>query len=217
MKNLHLLPTENPSRLILQGIELLLSKYMEENEGFSEFNQHLYITSIEKIKEGVDQWYLDKFLNKPRNSSGAQYGEKQEVIILTTDKQLIKDGVQEIDDEFLQWFCKNPSCEEVFITNDFEQVNQDNPILRGSTNVVHKYKIIIPQEEPKKETSNSKKGLIEIQLKDPKTCEHFKEVGCIKDICTCYTLVPNQETLEEPTMITDWLDEHGDPEIYKNL
>jgi len=29
----------------------------------------------------------------------------------------------------------------------------------------------------------------EIQLKDPNTCEHFKEVGCIKDICTCYTLV----------------------------
>lgn len=28
----------------------------------------------------------------------------------------------------------------------------------------------------------------EIQLKDPNTCEHFKEVGCVKDICDCYTL-----------------------------
>jgi hypothetical protein len=34
-------------------------------------------------------------------------------IILTTDQDLIKDGVQAIDDEFLEWFVKNPSCEEV--------------------------------------------------------------------------------------------------------
>jgi hypothetical protein len=34
----------------------------------------------------------------------------------------------------------------------------------------------------------------EIQLKDPNTCEHFKEVGCVKDICTCYTLENQQET-----------------------
>lgn len=36
-------------------------------------------------------------------------------ITLTTDTQLIKDGVQAIDDEFLEWFVKNPSCEEVEI------------------------------------------------------------------------------------------------------
>lgn len=47
------------------------------------------------------------------------------------------------------------------------------------------------KEEPKQE----------VKLKDPNTCEHFKEVGCIKDICTCYTLVPKQETLEE----REWL------------
>jgi flavorubredoxin len=34
-------------------------------------------------------------------------------IILTTDGDLIKDGVQSIDDEFLEWFVENPSCEEV--------------------------------------------------------------------------------------------------------
>jgi hypothetical protein len=34
-------------------------------------------------------------------------------VILTTNKLLIKDGVQAIDDEFLEWFVKNPSCEEV--------------------------------------------------------------------------------------------------------
>ena len=33
------------------------------------------------------------------------------------------------------------------------------------------------------------KKRVEIKLKNPKECEYFKEVGCIKDICTCYTLL----------------------------
>ena len=36
-------------------------------------------------------------------------------IILTTNKLLIKDGVQAIDDDFLEWFVKNPSCEFINI------------------------------------------------------------------------------------------------------
>ncbi len=36
---------------------------------------------------------------------------------------------------------------------------------------------------------NTSKKKVEIKLKDPKECEYFKEVGCIKDICTCYTLL----------------------------
>lgn len=72
-------------------------------------------------------------------------------IILTTDQDLIKDDVQTIDDDFLEWFVKNPSYEVVLITNDFEQVNQDNPILLGSTSLVRKYKITMLEEENKKE------------------------------------------------------------------
>jgi hypothetical protein len=56
---------------------------------------------------------------------------------LSTDQDLIEDGIQAIDDEFLKWFIKNPSCESVevkFIYEGFE---------------IDCYKIIIPQEEPK--------------------------------------------------------------------
>jgi len=49
----------------------------------------------------------------------------------------------------------------------------------------------------KQESFNSKRGLKEVQLKEPNTCEHYKEVGCIKDVCNCYTLISKQETLEE--------------------
>lgn len=41
------------------------------------------------------------------------------------------------------------------------------------------------------------KKKIEVQLKNPNDCEHFKEVGCIKDICTCYTLVETDEEKAE--------------------
>lgn len=36
-------------------------------------------------------------------------------------------------------------------------------------------------------------------IKDPELCEHYKEVGCIKDICDCYTLIkvkPNKPKYE---------------------
>jgi len=140
MKNLYVLPTDKPSRLSI----LNSGKLNFGAEAMSSSNsklQHIYITSDEEIKEGVDQWYLDKYLNKPRNSSGAQYGEKQNVIILTTDQDLIKDGVQPIDDEFLESFVKNPSCEFVEIVK-----------CRGYLHL--SYMIIIPQEEPKQFKKN---------------------------------------------------------------
>jgi hypothetical protein len=65
-------------------------------------------------------------------------------IILTTDIDLIKDGVQGIDDDFLEWFVKNPSCEFVRAI----QTNEVTQLVHG--NNAH-YKIIIPKEEPKQE------------------------------------------------------------------
>ena len=137
MKNLHVLPTDKPSRLRIGDnrnfvFGLVQSAIVSKNDSFT--NQHIYITSDEEIKEGVNQWYLDKFLNKPRNSSGSQYGEKQDVIILTTDQSL--DGVQAIDDEFLEWFVKNQSCEKAEVEGN---------IYKGQDET--EYKIIIPKEE----------------------------------------------------------------------
>ena len=57
---------------------------------------------------------------------------------MTTDQDLIKDGVQAIGDEFLEWFVKNPSCEEVEI---------ESWQTKGEWDL--DYKIIIPKEEPK--------------------------------------------------------------------
>ena len=144
MKNIHILPTDKPSRLVKLNCnsELRLSK---ENFGNPAIYQNIYITNLEEIKEGVDQWYLDKVLNEPYNSGGAQYSSKQDVIILTTDQDLIKDGVQAIDDEFLEWFVKNPSCEEV----DLDTFSLGNKIL---------FNVVFPKEEPKQETLEEAKN-----------------------------------------------------------
>jgi hypothetical protein len=124
MKNLHLLPTDKASRLCING----------KNQ------MHIYITSNEEIKQG--DWHilkdgdykgeLRRLISKPINS----YISAK--IILTTDTDLIKDGVQAIDDEFLEWFINNPSCESVEVDK-----NWNYPLDKS-----WEYKIIIPKEEP---------------------------------------------------------------------
>jgi hypothetical protein len=143
MKNINVLPTEKPS-CKLQKTKHGNFFLSNEIKLYSDcINQNIYITSDEEIKEGVDQWYLDKVLNRPYNSGGAQYSSKQDVIIMTTDQDLIKDGGQAIDDEFLEWFVANPSCEKV-------EVEESNLLNTSRTYLeVEKYKIIIPKEESK--------------------------------------------------------------------
>ena len=103
---------------------------------------HIYITSYQEIKDG---WSYDRMM-RTVNKIDNVYSSK---IILTTDPDLIKDGVQVIDDEFLEWFVKNPSCEQVEVKEkqhfELDKSKRINP-LNG---VYYSYKIIIPQEKPK--------------------------------------------------------------------
>jgi hypothetical protein len=157
MKNIHILPTDKPSRLYLTTHEYIFeSGYSYSTDECQ--NKHIYITNNEEIKEG-DYYYL------PRTNSVYKCNEDPTElnlegrlgvakIILTTDQDLIKDGVQAIDDEFLQWFVKNPSCEKVEIEYLVPKV--DNPFQQGILNglakshpdIVKKPYIIIPKEEP---------------------------------------------------------------------
>jgi hypothetical protein len=110
---------------------------------------NIYITTNEKPK--LNDWVLDILDNVmfrvteedilTTELDGLPFNFKK--IILTTDEELIKEGVQAIDDEFLEWFAKNPSCEEVEV--------EESTLLNTSRTYlgVDKYKIIIPKEEPK--------------------------------------------------------------------
>jgi hypothetical protein len=143
MKNIHLLPTEKPSRLFNCFGKLEIGDYVTTRENLQVTNQHIYITSDELIKEG--EYGLSKLNEIIKFHSGYDYRYYAK-IILTTDQDLIKDGVQAIDDEFLEWFVKNPSCEEVKIKRDFADEG-----IKGIT-YYGKYFLIIPKEEPKQET-----------------------------------------------------------------
>jgi hypothetical protein len=160
MKNIYILSTNKPSRLHNTF------NFLRLESGFDLINQNIYITSDEEIKEG--DWIYGLFnggvvirseFDVPKNSQYyKEYGLK---IILTTDQDLIKDGVQAITNTFAEWFIKNPSCEWVEIeTKDNWYVHtgsgkywEDEPIrMKRLLNLGdYEYKIIIPKEEPKQE------------------------------------------------------------------
>lgn len=104
MKNIHVIPTDKPSRIIASGKEFnLLSKSTIDKRC-----QNIYITNNEEIKEG--DYGLSKLNEIVKFHSNYDYRHYKK-IILTTDVDLIKNGVQSIPDDFLKWFVNNPSCE----------------------------------------------------------------------------------------------------------
>ena len=157
MKNLYVIPTLKPSRLRYNLSNVLVfTKELYRDYG-KEANQNIYITSDEEIKEG--DWCInigrlnetiifpDKIIGKADYTASVLIGSNWKKIILTTDQDLINDGVQAIDDEFLEWFVKNPTCEYVEIEEKdiYKSTTYDQP----DRFIGIEYKIIIPQEELK--------------------------------------------------------------------
>jgi hypothetical protein len=159
MKNIHVLPTDKPSRLLKQDNgKYVLSKtnvFSHISKHLSNINQNIYITNNEEIRDGDYALYLfGNLVQKVKIGINVSNKEAHKKIILTTDKDLIKDGVQAIDDEFLKWFVKNPSCEEVNVKHQHvdEFGNYIDDSFHSETDS-YLYKIIIPKEEPKQDYS----------------------------------------------------------------
>ena len=156
MKNIHILPTDKPSRLVkiyndVDRETFTLKLDVEVNDSFKEY-VNIYITSDEEIKDG-DYYYDNIVLQVRQWKSFMIYNNVQHFkIILTTDQDLIEDGVQEINDEFLEWLVKNPSCESVEVENKKLFDGFLDPEY-GSSKWRFEYKVIIPKEESKQELS----------------------------------------------------------------
>ena len=166
-KNINILPTDKPSRLHL--IEDTLTITSDYKNSVCDGEVNIYITSDEEIKEGDWLIWNDKvYKDSKRSFTGVDYSQCKK-IILTTDQSL--DGVQPIDDEFLEWFVKNPSCESVEIRKEMYMPQSNGKISDGkitheislepSQNTLPYYKIIIPKEEPKQERMYSEEDLKE--------------------------------------------------------
>ena len=119
-KNIQVLQTDKPSRLLRKGKELLLVEIPKVYTFFGNtVSVNIYITNDEELKIG--DFGFQKCLNIPDRVIKADSKDNVDIlnrlhkckkIILTTDLELIDDGVQCIDDEFLEWFVKNPSCDK---------------------------------------------------------------------------------------------------------
>jgi len=186
MKNIHVLPTDKPSRLHLGDngnfvFGMIRISIQSRNNAFT--NQHIYTTSDEEIIEGDWYYYFGFIIKYEKDENTLTTNCKK--IILTTDQDLIKDGVQAIDDEFLQWFVKNPSCEEVDVKED-----ECGWFVNGGKDIEYrKYNYIeIPKEESKPhsfcETPNEK---CTMNYCDENGCQNRKRE----------LVEPQQETFEE--------------------
>ena len=164
MKNIYILPTDKASRLFIDVDDNKL-KITIPIGGEHMMNQNIYITNDEEIKYGDYRYSLIQnnilFVTGITLKVNKEYwklnNHTHKKIILTTDTDLIKDGVQAIDDEFLEWFVKNLSCEEVKIEkenicarcycNDPRDCWSAKECSDGKFNKI-KYKLII-KKEPK--------------------------------------------------------------------
>jgi hypothetical protein len=182
MKNIHILPTDNQYK---GSISLTPDGRLTTNVLIG-IPQHIYITSNEDIKDG--DWCLSK-LNEVVRFGKKFTASLYKKVILTTDQDLIKDGVHAIDDEFLVWFVKNPSCESVEVNYDvFEKTGKIS---------VWEYDIIIPQEEQCtcKLGEPYNNACCKVHGSIPK--EKPKQIKCYCGHTITCDCEPLQETLEE--------------------
>lgn len=160
MRNVFIVPTDKQSRLVriyndAERKNFTLKLDAEVNDSFKEY-VNIYIVNDEKIKENTQtfqegfngDWFFNtlyKFIARTGDTTRFDFK-----VILTTDPQLIADGVQAIDYTFLEWFVKNPTCEFVEVEKEWEGNGTMFGFRMGdaSPDGTYVYKIIIPNEEP---------------------------------------------------------------------
>ena len=125
MKNIYLLKTDKKSRLCVttepvgeydplnpqfnsHKVKWLL---YDEPRGSNKriFAINIYITNDEEPTKGDWVYSLRGFVGKFGEFENSYFKECKK-IILTTDKMLVDDGVEQITDDFLTWFTKNQDC-----------------------------------------------------------------------------------------------------------
>jgi hypothetical protein len=204
MKNVHLISTDKPSRIceisyygaINDGkVKFLVAPndnayIYEKGEGVIIQPKNIYITNDEEIKEGDYVYSIKQGYNIQKVPKGLvksyQEVEHYKKIILTTDHDLINDGIQPIDDEFLEWFVKNTSCELIEVEDTCLEIKVCNCSINDYC-LKPGYTIIIPQEEPKPHSF----------CKTPEekcTMNYCDENGCQNRVR--HLVEPKQETLE---------------------
>jgi len=209
MKNIHVIPTDKASRLhTYKGIlNLAADEFVAPTIVKNDLiNLNIYITSDEEIKE--EDWCVDTYKLKNNHNPIFKWSDKFKVdakkIILTTDQSL--DDVQPIDDEFLEWFVKNPSCEEIELKKGFADGTD------WGYNFLD-YKIIIPKEEPKQ---MSKQTAVEWFNDEILIHLNFDQRLYLKDISKQAKEMEKEQITDAFDECGNWQDKYSDSEHYYN-
>jgi hypothetical protein len=157
MKNIFLIHSDTPVR------------YYENHY----VNQNVYITTDSKfvrdeyITDGIE---VIKATPKLVDAQGLVDRRDWKKILMTTDPELIKDGVHPIGEEFLQWFVENPTCFKVEVVyglfNPMGRQVDPNDLGQNHSQCVWKYKIITTKEEQKQHLIDMMRGDEELGLYD---------------------------------------------------
>ena len=173
MKNIFLIPTDKPSRLYYHSD--LKQLVLTNKTMLREFviNQNIYITSNSKfvrdeyITDGIE---VIKATPKLVDAQGLVDRRDWKKILMTTDPELIKDGVHPIGEDFLKWFVENPTCIKVEVVyglfNPMGRQVDPNDLGQNHSKCVWKYKIITTKEEQKQHLIDMMKGDEELGLYD---------------------------------------------------
>ncbi len=126
MKNIVLLPSNEKTRLVRVFTDALRENFVlkldiEVNDSFKEYVNLYIISHDEDLVLGgyhFNSKYGDELQKtNQRDIDSRKYWEADDYyiskILLTTDLELVKDGIQEVPESFLNWFLENPSCEHV--------------------------------------------------------------------------------------------------------
>ena len=177
MKNIFLIPTPNESRLWrdLDSNKLRFDNIStpNSNECTKCSNEYMYITTDSKfvrdeyITDGIE---VIKATPKLVNAQGLVDRRDWKKILMTTDPELIKDGVHPIGEDFLQWFVENPTCIKVEVVyglfNPMGRQVDPNDLGQNHSKCVWKYKIITTKEEQKQHLIDMMRGDEELGLYD---------------------------------------------------
>lgn len=218
MKNIHIIPTDKPTKLIQKRITKEIKLSSLNNPQLWD-NIHIYITNDDIVEDGYAFNSFNNTVYKivPNNSSREVLAHPNNLplcainkehyykIILTTDQDLIKDGVQVIDDKFLEYFVNNPSCEFVEIERN-EIFGRNSPLDRLGFTII-KYKINMENIRPSQKMVDYFKKEQEIILKDkqPFYCSDRLELDDDEKCTTQCVVCSKQETVEETIKEHDYL------------
>jgi hypothetical protein len=175
MKNIHILPTDKPSRLIIYSTLLNEFRLLDEPIEDWKHKKNIYITSDSKfvrdeyITDGIE---VIKATPKLVDAQGLVDRRDWKKILMTTDPELIKDGVHPIGEEFLQWFVENPTCIKVEVVyglfNPMGRQVDPNDLGQNHSKCVWKYKIITTKDEQKQHLIDMMESDEELGLYDEK-------------------------------------------------